>query len=227
MDLIHLSDIAFPAIIGMYALEQERPQPLEMSLSLGLSLEDAADGDFEQTVDYHGVLCDAQFVAQRGHFLMLESLGCALARLLLRPPGPAERRAQVEQASVRLRKPEALGEGPTPGVEINRRAGEYIPPIDNPCPGIIAETLVRTRGTGVYRLLLSPGAHFRIGTGACLQPVAGALQVGDAVVAPHTTARRDEADVVTGPDGATVLCVSRPPALELLDMPDAHNGSGG
>jgi len=229
MDLIHLDDIAFPCIIGMYALEQERPQQLEVSLSLGLSLEAAADGDFEATVDYHGVLCDVQFVAQRGHFHMLESLGCALARLLLRPPGPAELRAQVQQARVTLRKPETLGEGPTPGVEINRSADEFIPTCAEPLRGIVAEALVKTRTTGVYRLLLSPGTRLSVGSGSSLQLIAGALRVADVEVAPHTMAPRGEVTAVVGAQGATVLCVSRPADLDLrapADDASAVRGGG-
>lgn len=223
MDRIHLTDVAFPCIIGMYARERERPQRLELELSLGLSLEAAADGDFEHTVDYHGLLCDVQFIAQRGHFQLLESLGFALARFILRPAGPAERRADVEEVRVRLRKPETLGEGPTPGVEVDRTAGEFSPQTATPIDGVTAETLVATRSTAVYRLLVAPGVRFNASGTNSLQLVAGSIGVDGAEVPVHTQARGAEGTVVAaGAQGATLLCICRPPQLQLDTAPGAQ-----
>src|SRR6185436_5684326 len=96
-DLVSLSKVSlsFPCVLGLTEWERRGTQTLELELAMNLDLDAAASGDLRKSVDYAAALDHVKFIAQRGRWLLLESMAAAMARLVLAPPAAGEKRAQV------------------------------------------------------------------------------------------------------------------------------------
>lgn len=165
MDWIELSRFRFDTIVGLLEREQREPQPLEVEVRLGLDLSGAAGGDLGQSVDYAAVAEQITFLAQHGHWRLLESLAHGAARLLLAAPAPQEGRARIEEVELAFHKPTILDGRAVPGVRVQRKGpvklesrvwGE----------GVTAEVLVEDTLSGAYRVALAPGAKWSPPPGA-------------------------------------------------------------
>lgn len=172
-DWIELSSFTIDCVLGVLDGEQRGTQPLEVDLRLGLNLEDAANGDLAQTVDYAAVADIVTTLAQQGRWRLLESLGTAVCRALLAPPGPQEERAQVAEVEVRLRKPAVLGGAAVPGVGLRRNAAWCDLKTTMFVPRVWLDTLVETPLAGAYRIHLEPGVQWRPPVGLALHVLAG------------------------------------------------------
>lgn len=108
MDAIDL-DLTVCCIVGILPRERIEPQRLRIVIHMELDLErTASTGDLEASVDYGAVDTIARFVAVEGQFRLIESMGLALLRVLLLPPGPGELRAPILRAAIELHKPDVL-----------------------------------------------------------------------------------------------------------------------
>ena len=128
---------------------------------MGLDLDPAAGGILAKSVNYAATLEQVQFIAEHGRWRMLESMGTAMARLLLSPPAPGEGRAQVEHVVVLLSKPVVFEGRAVPSVEL-RRARAWCDLMTVPASdrGVRIEVLNESIESGAYRVHLEPGADW-------------------------------------------------------------------
>jgi dihydroneopterin aldolase len=121
MDSVEL-DLTLACIVGILPRERIEPQPLRVQVRMELDLEHTArTGALQRSVDYAAVDTLVRFLAIEGRFRLIESLGDAILRVLLLPPGPGEERAQIARASVRVSKP-AVMLSALPSVALSREA---------------------------------------------------------------------------------------------------------
>ena len=179
LDWIHLRQWSFPCLVGILRHEQEQSQILGVEVSLGLSLEEAAGGDLKETVHYGEVLDEVQFIAQRGHWLMLESMAHVLAVHLLASALPG-RRAAVQRVVVRLNKPNIFQGKAVPFVEIQRDAAwlERRPPRAFAVGDASYKILHETAQSGAYHVLVPAGASFVVPDDCSALLMSGAVAVG-------------------------------------------------
>lgn len=167
-DTIRLSGIRVDAVVGVYAHERTRAQPLVIDVEAGISTELA--GRTEQlahTLDYASLAAEVAFVARHGAFELLETAALALLRVvLLRPEQPwgaaeggrpALRSPSVEWARVRLTKPEALGGRAEARVEVTRDRAWAGAAERETKPFGTVDVLAELPNVGVYRLNIAPG----------------------------------------------------------------------
>ena len=84
MDIIFIEDFRVATRIGIYAREQVIPQPVEISLRIGVSTASAgASDDIRDTVDYAVVVDRLRKELGERHFNLLEKLAEFVATLLL------------------------------------------------------------------------------------------------------------------------------------------------
>jgi FolB domain-containing protein len=216
-DWVSLSKVSlsFPCVLGLTEWERRETQTLELELAMSLDLDEAAGGDLRHSVNYAAALDHVQFIAQHGHWRLLESMAAAMARLVLSPPAAGERRAQVRSVVVRLRKPDVFGGRAVPSVEIQRDADWYeTREFSNAATGPTRiEVLQETPETGAYRIHLPPGASWVSPNGMTLQVICGRALASGGETRPRKVLELSGDRVVATP-GEVPLCllgVSQPP----------------
>jgi dihydroneopterin aldolase len=179
-DWIHLREFCFDCVLGIYEHERQHGQRLAVELSMRLDLSRAADGDVSRSVHYGEVLEQVQFIAQRGHWLLLESMAHALACRLLSPPLPGEQRAQIEEVVLRLAKPDVLGGRALPSIEIRREAAWLT---SKPAVSLSDDTRIvplhETAESGAYHVFVASGKTWTVPRGAAAMAIAGKVVVAD------------------------------------------------
>lgn len=173
-DWIHLTEASFSCIVGLLEWERLTPQPLAVEVSMNVNLEEAAGGDLTCSINYATTLEQVEFIAQEGQWALLESLGTAIARLLLAPPATGELRAGVSEAIVRLRKPEVLSGRAVPSVEL-RRTSSWLTLLERASglPGVAIEVLQEAREAGAYRIHLQPLVEWAVPANMVCMLIAG------------------------------------------------------
>ena len=211
-DWIELDDFEIPTIVGILDEEQRLPQTLRVSMRLHLSLEEAATGVLSSSLNYASIYEQTKFLVQYGQWRLLESIAVGVCRMVLAPPAPSERRAQVGEIEVRLTKPEILPTA-TPGVRVRRSAawcdlGTRMVPSRT-----WLDTLVATPQTGAYRAHVEGGSTWEVPPGAAWMLIAGSVLADGQPVAAGTSVPRGGANKVQSVDGttSTLLVVTRPP----------------
>jgi dihydroneopterin aldolase len=182
-------------------LEWERTtcQTLSVEVSLNLDLEGATAGDLARSVNYATTLAQVEFVARRGHWVLLESMGAAILRLLLASPAPGEPRTVVSHAIVRLQKPDVLEGRAIPTVELSR-SKSWLQLIQLPTDvrGATVEVLQLTPETGAFRIQLEPGTHWSVPPETACMVVSGQVD---------SLTDRLSAGAVLEPGGHSLRCV--------------------
>ena len=158
MDCIEINGLEVDCVVGVYPRERHVPQRICLDLRMYLSTELAARREMiSASVDYSFIAAQVSFLLRSCEFRMIETAAHALARYLLAPPAPDERRAQIEKLQLRLTKPFALGSTARPCLEIERdRTWVELGREDKPF-GFV-EIIHETRDAGIYRLNVAPGA---------------------------------------------------------------------
>ncbi len=204
---IEIEDYVVEAIVGIGEEEQRVTQPVWIDLRLAVDPEGAAGGDLSKSVDYSAVHDAVGFLVQQGRMLLIESLAFAIARLVLAPPAPGERRVAVEAAMVRVRKPKVLG-GAVPGVRIERAAdwcdlGTRMIPEKT-----WLDTLVQTPQGGAWRAHVEPGSSWKIPANVAVLVISGSVESDGKVLGPGgRLARGESARVVATHDRPASLLV--------------------
>lgn len=149
-DRIDVVDVNIPCIIGVYAEERLKPQPLLVSLSFAIDVRRAAhEADLKHTVDYARVMGEVEFVLQECAFLLIESAAEVIAAIVLAGHD------LVDELTVTVKKPQALGGNGVPSLTIRRRrdasASHWTYGFGN------VDVVHNTAGVGVYRLHLRAG----------------------------------------------------------------------
>ena len=146
-DCISVSNLQLECIVGIFAHERARPQPLRIDIGMEVDVRAAARTEScATTIDYvavaeqvRGPPCEARgsrpepprriltplllahqarFVMEAGRFQLLETAAQAIARLLLTAPAPDEERGVAQSVRVTLIKPEALPGSAVPSVSV-------------------------------------------------------------------------------------------------------------
>jgi dihydroneopterin aldolase len=124
-DRIILDTMVFLGTHGVFAEEQQTPQPFEVDVELALNLQPAGlSDDLALTVDYGRVFETCRQIVESTRFNLLEALGEAIAQELLSEfPG-------ADEVTIRIRKPKVKLGGTlrSAGVEIRRRRPTAPPP---------------------------------------------------------------------------------------------------
>lgn len=212
-DWIELTDFAVDAVVGITDPEQRTVQPLSFAIRMEADLSVAADeGRMDATVDYAAVQAQVSFLAQYGRWRLIESLGYAVARLLLAPPAPAEERAAVDVAEVQIRKPQVLV-GAVPGVGVRKRADDVDLQTRMIPPKLWLDVLCELPDVGAYRAHLEPGAPWEVPAGTAVMLLAGGCRAEGVVLARGAALPMGGAGNLEafGDVPATLLVVSRPP----------------
>jgi FolB domain-containing protein len=215
-DWVSLSKVslAFPCVLGLTEWERRETQTLELELAMNLDLDEAAGGDLRRSVDYAAALEHVQFIAQRGRWLLLESMAAAMARFILAPPAEGEKRAQVRCVVVRLRKPDVFGGRAIPSVEIQREEDWY-EAREVPAPGSARiEILQETRQTGAYRIHLPAASEWSPPAGMALQMIAGRAIVSGQEIRGRTVLPEGVRSISTPDEVSACLLGVRQPPIE-------------
>jgi FolB domain-containing protein len=211
VDWLHLQDFTFTCMLGLLEWEQREVQRLRVDLSLGLDLDEAAGGDLRRSINYATLLEQVQFIAQQGRWLLLESMGAAIARHVLAAPSPIEERAQVAEVVVRLTKPDVFKGRAVPAVEL-RRNQEWGQARTISVQGSQVSVLQETRETGAYRIYLQAGEKWPVPAGMSVHVVAGHGSNHREAAAPGASIARAMSPVISATGGDVVLLgVSQPP----------------
>lgn len=156
-DVISIRGLRVDCVVGVYPHERDRVQPLEVDVHVGLDTRRAGERErLAHTIDYAATANQIAFLLRSCEFHMLEAAARALARLLLAPPAPGEKRPRARAATVRLTKPDALGGHGVPSVEIQREAADVVLEHETKPFGTV-DIIEETRSVGIYRLNVAPG----------------------------------------------------------------------
>lgn len=157
MDVIRISDLTVDCVVGVYPHERDASQPLTVDVEMWLDTEPAAVKEsIRSTVDYAATTSQLVFLLRTCRFRLLETGAHALARYLLTPPAPDERRVGVEKVRVQLTKPGALDGLATPSLSIERDASWCKVEVEERPFGTV-DVIHETRDAGIYRLNIAPG----------------------------------------------------------------------
>lgn len=228
LDVIELEALAFDSVIGAYPSERGGSQRMHLDVSLALDTRGASSGDLTKTVDYARLIGELRFLLHSCRFLLLETAAEALCRYILAPPTVCQQRAQIEWASVRLRKPSACAT-----LRVQRRREEYTY-VQEQKPFGLVDVLYEHDAFGIYRLRVAPGRsivthehrlmeehEMVLGDGLRLQhqPIAAGSVIDWPKLFPH---RYDN----PGATEQTVLCVDRPRFVQSDEVEVAEPAAG-
>ncbi len=157
LDTLRIAGLVVDCVVGVYPHERNASQPLQVDLEMRLNTEAAALSErVSSTVNYASVAAQLVFLLRSCRFRLLETAAHALSRYLLSPPGPGERRAQVDQLRLTLTKPGALRGFAAPSLDITRDASWADCSVEERPFGRV-DVIHETRGVGIYRLNIAPG----------------------------------------------------------------------
>jgi len=112
-DKIRIRNMVFYAFHGIEKQEQERGQRFEVDVELHLNLKEAGQSDdLSDTIDYREVYKKVEDLVLDKQYNLIEALSEDIAQTLL------ENFEAIEGVVVRVRKPHAVLEGITGGVEV-------------------------------------------------------------------------------------------------------------
>ena len=118
-DRIDIRGLSVRTIIGVLDDERERRQELVLHLTLHVDTRPAGRSDsLEDAVDYQEVTERVLRRVEGSRFFLLEALGESVARLLVEEMG-------IPRVTVRIEKPEALGETAEVCLTITRARGDF------------------------------------------------------------------------------------------------------
>ena len=156
MDVLRIEELMVDCVVGVYPHERNASQPLRVDIEMRLSTHDSAVREsLRSTVDYASTAAQVVFLLRSCRFRLLETAAHVLARYILAPPAPDERRAQIESAVIRLTKPGALRGFAVPSLEIERRASDFSFENEDKAWGTV-DIIHETKGAGIYRLNVAP-----------------------------------------------------------------------
>ncbi len=114
MEKIVIEQIAIDAIIGVYAQERIKKQPLLIDLELQYDASQACDSDnIEHALDYHKICLDIHQFVRESKFHLLEALAKAIAKRVLSNDS-------VFSVRVNISKPRALEHAHTVRFELTQ-----------------------------------------------------------------------------------------------------------
>ena len=98
-----LKNLEVAGIVGVYARERERPQPLLFDIEVDYDLAPAAQSDaLADAIDYDGVAAAIAELVRQRRFVLIETLAEEAAALLL------DRIDRARRVRLEVRKPQAV-----------------------------------------------------------------------------------------------------------------------
>jgi dihydroneopterin aldolase len=220
-DTIAIEGLEVDCVVGVYPHERSVPQPLRIDLHMALDTARAgAQQRLRMTVDYAQVASQIAFILQSCRFHLLETAAHALTRYLLAPPALGEDRPRVQEVTLRLVKPKALGGNGVPSLEVVRDAGDVKLGHETKPFGTV-DVVHETKSEGIYRLNVAPGRSIPLHVHRVMQE--SEMILGDGLVLNGV--RAAPGSVYRWPHGAphrydnptdrwqSILCVDSPPFL--------------
>lgn len=156
-DVIRIGGLTVECVVGVYPEERQKVQPLTVDLEMHVATEVAARSEkLSDTVHYALVADQIAFLLRSCRFRLIETAAHAIAKYLLAPPAPGERRAAIEHVRLRLTKPGALAGRAIPSIEIDRSAAWATFEVEQKDFGTV-DVIHETKSAGIYRLNVAPG----------------------------------------------------------------------
>jgi FolB domain-containing protein len=119
-DRILIKDLLLRGIIGINDWEREKRQDILINITLHADLSKAGKSDeIHDTVNYRSVTKKVIAFVEENQPYTVEYLADRIARICFSEPG-------VQQATVRIEKPGALRFASSVGVEIDRKADDFV-----------------------------------------------------------------------------------------------------
>jgi dihydroneopterin aldolase len=157
LDWITIRDLRISCIIGVFAEERTRAQPVAVTLRLGLNPRDVArSATLDETIDYLAIAGQVTFLLAVCRFQLIETAAEALASYLIAPPTLAERRAPIRRVVVEIHKPQALPSPATACLTIERSVAPEAIRVEQKSFGTV-DVIHETTLSGIYRLNIGPG----------------------------------------------------------------------
>ena len=157
MDVLRIQNLVVDCVVGVYPHERDTVQPLVVDVELRLDTEPSGVKEsFGSTIDYAATASQLSFLLRSCRFRLLETAAHVLARYLLAPPVPDERRPAVDSVVVKLTKPEALQGLAVPSLQIERPASWVNLEVETKPFGTV-DIIHETKDAGIYRLNVAPG----------------------------------------------------------------------
>jgi dihydroneopterin aldolase len=220
-DLIEIRGLDVDCVVGVYPRERDVPQRLRLDVALEVDTERAAvEERLRESIDYSATAAQIAFVLQSCRFRLVETAAHVLAKLLLAPPAPGERRVPVARVRLTLTKPDALGRHAVPSLTIEREAA-WVRMACERKPWGSVDVLHETRDAGLYRLNVAPGQGIPLHVHRVMRECELVLSEGllcQGVPAPSGSVFRWPHDAPHRYDNPTdrwqtILCVDAPPFL--------------
>lgn len=119
LDRIHIRDLTFRCIIGIFPEERRQKQDVVVNITLCADLRQAGQTDhIDDTVDYKRIKKQVLAMGEGSSYYLVERLAERIAEICLAEP-------RVVAARVLVEKPSALRFARTVGVEIERGKGDH------------------------------------------------------------------------------------------------------
>ncbi|MBI5357786.1 dihydroneopterin aldolase [Candidatus Saccharibacteria bacterium] len=114
LDKIVIEGLEISCIIGVLPDEREEKQTIIIDVELSVDLSQASKtDDINDTLDYFKIYKDILDLVENSNFYLIERLAQEIAELCLKND-------QVKKVKVSVKKPKALGQAKSVGVQIKR-----------------------------------------------------------------------------------------------------------
>lgn len=215
-DTIELQGLSLECVLGVYADERDREQPVRIDLRMGLDLGPAGrSASIGDTIDYDRASTEIAALLRFRRYRLLENAAEEVAAMLF---GVHPR---IEELELRLAKPQALlGRAEAAAIRIARRRDDF--PWRREASGFgEVDVLLETKEAGLYLLHVGVGQEIPLHHHRVMRElewlVRGSLRQGDALVVPfrpvewpHGMAHRYRNE---GDEPATLFCCDCPPFI--------------
>ncbi|MCG8557330.1 MAG: dihydroneopterin aldolase [Proteobacteria bacterium] len=226
-DTISIQGLEVECVVGVYPRERSAPQRVVVDVDCHLDLEPSALRErLRFSIDYRCISEEIVFLLRYCGFRMLETAAYTLARYLLAPPSLGERRSAISEVWIRLTKPGALPGGAAPSLSLRRRAAEVRLRQEQRPFGVV-DVVHETKGAGVYRLNVAPGAEIPLHLHRRMREVEMVLTHGLVCQSRAAPPRAVHRWPLGAPHGyknptdryQTILCVDAPRFIEEDEIP--------
>lgn len=181
---VGVNGIAVDVVVGIYAGERTRRQPLIVDLEARLPKKKGQG--LSASVDYARMSGETRFILEHAGFELLESAATTLCNHFLAAPTADAARAELESIKVVIDKPDALDGDGTPRIIFEETHAEIESHALAEENGRV-DVLFEGDGCGVYRVVLAPQAQLDL---VIRDGVAADLTLGGGLRVDNTPVRR-------------------------------------
>ena len=115
IDTLYINEMVVPCILGVFADERRKKQPVIITVALAIDTQKAGRTDnIHDTVDYHNLYEEIADIVGNSRFSLLEKLAQTVADICLKDK-------KVQEVVVKIEKPNAVKIGKSSAIEITRK----------------------------------------------------------------------------------------------------------